>query len=80
MIRRGLGRCTIVYRQPAWAAELLGLVLGHAALDEENRRHAEPVLATLREALPAGELGAALERGKSLDLDAVVAEILAEAG
>jgi tetratricopeptide (TPR) repeat protein len=60
------------------AAEMLGLVLGHPALDAENRLHADPILALLREALPADELEAALERGKSLDLEQVVAEILDE--
>ena len=60
------------------AAELLGLVLGHPALDEETRWYAEPVLTMVRESLPAGELEAALARGKSLDLDATVAELLTE--
>ena len=61
------------------AAELLGLVMNHPALDEETKQYADPVLATLREAFPADQLEAALERGKSLDLEAVVAEILEEA-
>jgi class 3 adenylate cyclase/tetratricopeptide (TPR) repeat protein len=60
----------------AWAAELVGLVLGHPTVNEEDRQEAEPVLVTLREALPAEQLEAALERGKGLDLEAVVAEIL----
>ncbi len=66
-------------RRHARAAELLGLVLGHPALDESTRWYAEPVLDTLHEALPAGELEAALEHGKALDLEQVVAGILAEA-
>ena len=60
------------------AAELLGLVLGHPALIEECRRYAEPVLAMVRDSLPAGELEAALARGKSLDLHQVVSEIVDE--
>jgi tetratricopeptide (TPR) repeat protein len=65
--------------QQVQAAELLGLVLGHSALNEEIKYYAEPVLAMVREALPANELEAALERGKALDLEQVVAEILEEA-
>ncbi|MBN1147557.1 MAG: tetratricopeptide repeat protein [Anaerolineales bacterium] len=61
------------------AAELLGLALNHPAVDAQNEREAEPILAMLRRALPAGDLEAALERGKSLELDAVVAEILEKA-
>jgi tetratricopeptide (TPR) repeat protein len=61
------------------AAELLGLVLGHPALEEGTKRYAEPVLTMVREALPADELETALERGKALDWEQVVAEILEEA-
>jgi tetratricopeptide (TPR) repeat protein len=61
------------------AAELLGLVLGHPALGEGFRWYLDQVLATVREALPTDELEAALERGKRLDLEQVVAEILKEA-
>jgi tetratricopeptide (TPR) repeat protein len=65
-------------RQHERAAELLGLVLGHPALTEEVRWYAEPVLTMVRESLPTDELEAALVRGKALDLEQVVAEILAE--
>jgi tetratricopeptide (TPR) repeat protein len=58
------------------AAELLGLVLGHPALNEDTRWYAEPVLAMVRDSLPADELEAALARGEALDLDATVAELL----
>lgn len=60
------------------AAELLGLVLGHPAIDAQNKEEAEPILSVLREALPASELETALERGKTLDLKQVVAEMLRE--
>jgi len=60
----------------ARAAELLGLVLGHPALDKGTRWYAEPVLAMLRESLPTDELEATLARGKALDLEQVVAELL----
>ncbi|MCP4536314.1 MAG: tetratricopeptide repeat protein [Chloroflexi bacterium] len=60
------------------AAELLGLVLDHPAIDAQNKEEAEPILSTLRETLSAGELETALERGKALDLPQVVAEMLRE--
>jgi hypothetical protein len=60
------------------AAEWVGLVLNHPAQDRELEMFAEPVLALLRKEMDAGELEAALERGKGLDLEAVVREI--EAG
>jgi hypothetical protein len=60
------------------AAELLGLMLGHPALNEEIRWYAEPVLTMVRDSLPPDELDAALARGKALDLDATVAVLLDE--
>jgi tetratricopeptide (TPR) repeat protein len=62
----------------AEAAELLGLVLGYLAFHEAIRQYAEPVLAMVREALPADEVEADLARGEALDLDQVVEGILAE--
>ena len=65
----------------ARAAELLGLVMGHPKLDQQARRYyTELVLAMVREALPAGEVEAALARGEGLDLEQVVGEILAGQG
>ena len=58
------------------AAELLGLALHHPATTSETERDAEPVLDTLRQALGAEALQAAMARGAKLDLDEVVAEIL----
>ncbi|MCP4544087.1 MAG: tetratricopeptide repeat protein [Chloroflexi bacterium] len=63
-------------RRYVWAAELLGLVLGHPAMDAQNKQETKPTLSVLREALPASELETALERGKSLELEVVVAELL----
>lgn len=60
------------------AAELWGLVLAHPALNQEIVQCADPFLAKLREALPATQFEAALERGQALDVEQVVAEILAE--
>ena len=58
------------------AAELLGLVLS-PALDEETKQYADPILTTLRGALPAEQLEAALARGEALELEVVVADLLA---
>jgi tetratricopeptide (TPR) repeat protein len=60
------------------SAELLGLALAHPASYSEVERDAEPVLALLRAELDTGELEAALARGAEMDLEEVVAELLAE--
>ncbi len=60
------------------AAEWLGLVRAHPLFNQEIGQNADPILVTLRTALPASELEAALERGKALELEAVVAEILSD--
>ncbi len=73
----GVARLQAQAGQHEQAAELLGLALNHPASDADVAEEAEPVRATLREALPADQLEAALERGKSLDLERVVAEVLA---
>ena len=65
-------------REREQAAELLGLVLGHPAVHEDARQLADPVLAVLRDVLPPDELDAAMARGKALDLEQVVEEILAQ--
>jgi hypothetical protein len=44
----------------------------------DSAQVAEAILAGLREALPAEQIEVALERGKGMELDAVVAELLAE--
>jgi tetratricopeptide (TPR) repeat protein len=61
-----------------FAVELLGLILEHPATHAENKQEAELLLSMLHEALPASELEAALERGKLMDLDTIVAKILGE--
>ncbi|MEA3440795.1 MAG: adenylate/guanylate cyclase domain-containing protein [Chloroflexota bacterium] len=58
-------------------AQLLGLALHHSAWNIEIENDAQPVLAELREMMSEDELEAALERGKALDLEQVVDEILA---
>jgi class 3 adenylate cyclase/tetratricopeptide (TPR) repeat protein len=51
------------------AAELVGLVVSHPCFHDETREYAEPVLAALREALPATVLDAALDRGRSMTIE-----------
>lgn len=64
--------------QEKQAAELLGLALHHPAADATVERTREELLPSLRELLGPEELEAALARGAEMDLDQVVAEILAE--
>jgi hypothetical protein len=59
------------------AAQMLGLALHHPSSWSEVENDAQPVLAALGKALPAGQLEAALARGAELDLEQVVGEILA---
>jgi tetratricopeptide (TPR) repeat protein len=59
------------------AAELLGVVLAHPALNEEIRTNIQPALTLLRQKFSAARLNAALARGQELDWNAVVAELLA---
>jgi predicted ATPase len=74
----GIAELRVKAKHYVQAAELLGLVLDHPAIDAQNKEEAEPILSMLREALPAGELETALERGKALELRQVVAEMLGE--
>ncbi len=60
------------------AATLVGLVQQHPAQNIEVRKALDEVMPSLKAALSPDDLAAALERGKSLDLDTVVAELLAE--
>jgi predicted ATPase/class 3 adenylate cyclase len=61
--------------QYASAAELLGFVLNHKALEIDVGQVAESNLGRLRKVFPAERLDAAMDRGKGLELDAVVAEL-----
>ncbi|MBN1814507.1 MAG: tetratricopeptide repeat protein [Anaerolineae bacterium] len=60
------------------AAELLGLALNHPAVESSGAQVGKTLLAELHKSLPAEQLEAALERGKGMELDAVVGELLAE--
>jgi tetratricopeptide (TPR) repeat protein len=60
------------------AAQLLGMSLNHPAVEADSTKVAETVLAGLRDTLPAEQLENAIEQGKTLELETVVAELLAE--
>ena len=62
------------------AAGLLGLALNHPALETDVRQVAESALGRLHEVLPTEQLEVAMERGKVMELDAVVAELQAVIG
>ncbi|MCP4455783.1 MAG: tetratricopeptide repeat protein [Planctomycetes bacterium] len=66
--------------QAARAGELCGLVQHHPTFDSEVQIRLDEVLPLLQAALPPTKFQAALERGKALDLDTVVAELLEEFG
>jgi tetratricopeptide (TPR) repeat protein len=74
----GFARLLMQNRHYKRAAELLGLALDHPSIEVDVKHGAKLPLTTLREKIPADELEGALERGKSLDLDTVVQEILNE--
>ncbi len=74
----GVARLRAETGQGDSAAELLGVALNHPAVEVDSVQVGETVLAGLRDALPAGQLEAAMERGKTLELDTVVAGLLAE--
>lgn len=62
------------------SAELISLVDSHPAFDVFTQRRIDHLMPMLEEELEAAALQSALERGKSLDLDTVVQEILDEFG
>ena len=74
----GLAKVRVSAGDREQALELLGLAFNHPACDAEGRERGEPLLAELRTVLPPDVVEAALERGKTKDLNAVVAEILGE--
>jgi tetratricopeptide (TPR) repeat protein len=60
------------------AAELVGLIVNHPAVEADSVQVTETILDGLREALPTKQIEAAMERGKKMELDTAVAELLAE--
>jgi tetratricopeptide (TPR) repeat protein len=71
----GVAQQQIEVEQYASAAEILGLVLSHPALEIDVSQVAASVLGRLREVMPAKQLEAAMERGKIMELDEVVADL-----
>ncbi len=63
---------------PILAGELCGLAQHHPASDSDVQVRLDEVLPQLQAALSAADLEAALERGKALDLDTMVTELLEE--
>ena len=61
------------------AAEITGLVQNHPSIPSELPFHIKGLLERLHQSLPADQLEQALARGKGMDLESVVREIL-EAG
>ena len=74
----GFARLKALAVEPVRAAEWLGLIMAHPSSETDVLQRANALLTTLREALAADELEAALARGKSLELQAVVDELTAE--
>jgi tetratricopeptide (TPR) repeat protein len=73
----GFARLSARTGQAEQAAEFAGLVDVHPALVAEMRRNKlNPLLAELKAALPPETWAAAKERGRALDLNAVVQELL----
>ena len=58
------------------AVELIGFAVDAACGDTLVEREAEPIIARLRQALPAPVFAQALERGKQLEFDNVVEELI----
>ena len=73
----GVAQQRIEVGQYVSAAELLGLVLNHPALELDVRQEAESVLGRLRNFLTTEQLETAMDRGKILELEDVVAELVA---
>ncbi len=64
--------------EPTRAGELCGLAQHHPAFSSEVQHWLDELMPQLEEALSPAELQVALERGKALDLDTEVAELLEE--
>jgi len=58
--------------------EWLSMCVNHVAINPEVKQNAQQPLEALRANLIPDQFAAAWERGKALDLDTVVAEILAK--
>ncbi|MBN1180200.1 MAG: tetratricopeptide repeat protein [Anaerolineae bacterium] len=74
----GVARLQAAAGQRESAAALAELIVNHPAVEADSAQVAEAILTELREVLPAGQIDAALERGRGMELDAIVAELLDE--
>lgn len=72
----GLSNLGLHKEQPHNGVELLGLVLNHPAAQPEVKVRAEALLDQYKTDVPRDFLVAGIERGKALDLDTIVAELL----
>ncbi len=68
----GLADIQTHYGNTRRAAEWIGLVLGHPALDDTVSAEANAVLGRLRSCLPADQLEIAMAHGRAMKLEAVV--------
>jgi len=76
----GVVQLQIEVGQFIWAAEILGLAMSHPALEVDSKQQAELALDSLRKAVDGEQLGAAMEMGKAVELDAVITELEAVSG
>jgi len=76
----GLGRLAAREGQPTRAVELLAFALGHPAMGSEAREPAARALADLETQMPRAEFDAAVERGRTLELEALVSQALMPTG
>ena len=76
----GLGRLAAREGQPTRAVELLAFALGHPAMGSEAREPAARALADLEAQMPRAEFAAAVERGRALELEALVSQALMSPG
>ena len=60
--------------------ELLAFALGHPAMGSEAREPAARALADLEAQMPRAEFDAAVERGRALELEALVSQALMPTG
>jgi DNA-binding SARP family transcriptional activator/predicted ATPase/Tfp pilus assembly protein PilF len=74
----GVARLRAATGQEEAAAELVGLVANHPSVEVDSGQAAKSILTSLREALPAKDLEAAVDRGKTMELVTVVAQLLFE--
>jgi tetratricopeptide (TPR) repeat protein len=76
----GFAWLRLLDNRPQSAAELLGLVMAHPATSAELiKDRVDPLLINIERTLSSEELKASLQQGKGLELEPVVAGLLAEA-